>query len=43
MACGLKHERTVAFDLPVNALDDLAQLGPARQVLDVEADVVGFG
>ena len=34
---------TVSLNLPVQALDHLAQLGPFRQVLEVEADVVRLG
>ena len=34
---------TVRFDLPVVAFNDLAQLGPFGEVLEVEADVVCFG
>ena len=40
---GKGRKRTVTFNLPVQALDHLAQLGPFRQVLEVEADVVRLG
>lgn len=35
-------ERTVCFDLPTFAFDDFAELRPLCEVLEVEADVVGF-
>lgn len=34
--------RAVAFYLPVNAFDDLAELRPFCEILEVEANVVGF-
>ena len=35
--------RTVAFNLPIHALNDSTYVRPFGQVLEVEADVVGFG
>ena len=35
--------RTVAFNLPIYALDYPTEIRPFGKVLEVEADVVGFG
>lgn len=45
MSCGsmAKRGRTVCLDLACFALNDFAQLRPFREVLEVKADVVGFG
>lgn len=46
MRCGERRvcrARTVAFYLAVDAFDYAAEVGPFREVLEVEAYVIGFG
>ena len=37
-----KSQLTVGFDLPVVAFDHFTQVWPLREVVKIEADVVGF-
>lgn len=43
MRGGGRRRGTICFDLPVAALDDFAEVRPFGEVVEVEANVVGFG